>query len=75
MHPAYLKPELFADRPNRVWSWDITKLLGPVKWTYYYLYVILDIYSRYGPGWIARPAWQLAGPIRAAEVVQSSGTV
>jgi putative transposase len=50
VHPAYLKPELIADRPNRVWSWDITKLLGPVKWTYYYLYVILDIYSRYVPG-------------------------
>jgi len=52
VHPARVKPELLADRPNRVWSWDITKLLGPVKWTYYYLYVILDIYSRYVPGWL-----------------------
>src|SRR6266852_4239841 len=41
------KPELLATRPNEVWSWDITKLLGPAKWTYYYLYVILDIFSRY----------------------------
>ena len=52
VHPAYVKPELVADRPNRVWSWDITKLLGPAKWTYYFLYVILDIYSRYVPGWM-----------------------
>jgi len=51
-HPAYLKPELVADGPNLVWSWDITKLLGPVKWTYYYLYVVLDIYSRYVVGWM-----------------------
>jgi putative transposase len=41
-----------ASGPNQVWSWDITKLLGPKKWTYYYLYVILDIYSRYVPGWM-----------------------
>lgn len=51
-HPAYKKPELLATDPNQVWSWDITKLLGPKKWTYYYLYVILDIYSRYVPGWM-----------------------
>jgi putative transposase len=51
-HPAAKKPELLATRPNEVYSWDITKLLGPVKWTYYYLYVILDIYSRYVPGWL-----------------------
>lgn len=51
-HPAYKKPELLATRPNQVWSWDITKLLGPKKWTYYYLYVIIDIYSRYVPGWM-----------------------
>jgi putative transposase len=51
-HPAAKKPELLATRPNEVYSWDITKLLGPVKWTYYYLYVILDIYSRYVPGWM-----------------------
>src|SRR5262245_63723696 len=46
-HPIYHKPELLATGPNQVWSWDITKLLGPVKWTYYYLYVLLDIFSRY----------------------------
>jgi len=51
-HPTYKKPELLATGPNQVWSWDITKLLGPVKWTYYYLYVILDIYSRYVVGWM-----------------------
>jgi putative transposase len=51
-HPAAKKPELIAERPNEVWSWDITKLLGPEKWTYYYLYVIIDIYSRYVPGWM-----------------------
>ena len=46
------KPELLATRPNEVWSWDITKLLGPAKWTYYYLYVILDLFSRYVVGWL-----------------------
>jgi putative transposase len=51
-HPAAIKPELAATGPNQVWSWDITKLHGPVKWTYYYLYVILDIYSRCAVGWM-----------------------
>lgn len=51
-HPAYKKPELLATAPNQVWSWDITKLLGPVKWSYFYLYVILDIFSRYVVGWM-----------------------
>ena len=51
-HPNYKKPELLATAPNQVWSWDITKLKGPVKWTYYYLYVILDIFSRYVVGWM-----------------------
>ena len=51
-HPATVKPELVATAPNRCWSWDITKLLGPAKWTYYYLYVILDIFSRYVVGWM-----------------------
>ena len=51
-HPAYAKPELLATAPNQVWSWDITKLLGPAKWTYYYLYVMLDIFSRYVVGWL-----------------------
>jgi putative transposase len=50
-HPAYSRPELLASEPNRVWSWDITKLLGPATWTYFYLFVILDIYSRYVVGW------------------------
>lgn len=54
-HPAYAKPELLATAPNEVWSWDITKLLGPAKWTYYYLYVILDIFSRYVVGWLLAP--------------------
>lgn len=51
-HPAYQAPELMATRSNEVWSWDITKLLGPAKWTYFYLYVILDIFSRYVVGWM-----------------------
>jgi putative transposase len=51
-HPSYTKPELLATGPNEVWSWDITKLKGPAKWTYYYLYVILDIFSRYVVGWM-----------------------
>jgi putative transposase len=50
-HPATVKPELLATAPNQVWSWDITKLLGPHKWTWYYLYVILDVFSRYAVGW------------------------
>jgi putative transposase len=50
-HPVYSRPELLATRPNELWSWDITKLLGPAKWTYYYLYVILDVFSRYVVGW------------------------
>ena len=51
-HPNYVKPELLATVPNQLWSWDITKLLGPSKWTYFYLYVILDVYSRYVVGWM-----------------------
>jgi putative transposase len=51
-HPAYHKPELLATGPNQVWSWDITKLRGPSKGVYYYLYVIIDIYSRYAVGWM-----------------------
>jgi len=50
-HPVYQKPELLAEGPNQVWSWDITKLMGPVKWSYFYLYVILDIFSRRVVGW------------------------
>lgn len=51
-HPDYKKPELLAVLPNQVWSWDITKLLGPATWTYFHLYVILDIFSRYVVGWM-----------------------
>jgi len=50
-HPAYAKPELLAERPNELWSWDVSKLKGPAKWTYFYLYVILDVFSRYIVGW------------------------
>src|SRR5208337_3636456 len=50
--PPYQKPELLATAPNQLWSWDITKLLGPAKWTYFYLYVILDVFSRYVTGWM-----------------------
>jgi putative transposase len=51
-HPAHPVPEVLATGPNEAWSWDITKLLGPRKWTYFYLYVILDIFSRYIVGWM-----------------------
>ena len=51
-HPVYSKPELLATAPNQVWSWDITKLRGPAKWVHHYLYVILDIFSRYVVGWM-----------------------
>ncbi len=51
-HPARKKPELIAETPNQVWSWDITKLHGPAKWSYFYLYCIIDIYSRYIVGWM-----------------------
>src|SRR5467141_1160503 len=51
-HSQYAAPELLARRPNELWSWDITKLLGPAKWTYFYLYVMLDVFSRYVVGWM-----------------------
>jgi putative transposase len=51
-HPRYATPELLARRSNELWSWDITKLLGPVKWTYFYLYVMLDVFNRYVVGWM-----------------------
>ena len=62
VHPAYDKPELLATAPNQLWSWDITKLRGPVKWTYFYLYVMLDVFSRYVTGWMIayREAAELA---------------
>jgi putative transposase len=55
-HPEYAKPELLATGPNQVWSWDITKLHGPTKWSHFYLYVILDIFSRYVVGWMVAEA-------------------
>jgi putative transposase len=51
-HPRYSRPELVASKPNEVWSWDITKLKGPAKWVYFYLYVMLDLFSRYVVGWM-----------------------
>lgn len=75
-HPNYQKPELLATGPKQVWSWDITKLLGPVKWTYHYLYVILDIFSRYVVGWMlalqesARLAKRLIAETLAKQGVQ-----
>jgi putative transposase len=62
LHPPYQKPELLATAPNQLWSWDITKLLGPAKWTCFYLYVILDVFSRYVTGWMVahRQSAQLA---------------
>jgi putative transposase len=54
-HPAQVKPELVATQPNQVWSWDITKLRGPYKWSWFYLYVILDVFSRYAIGWAVAP--------------------
>ena len=54
-HPAYHKPELLATGHNQLWSWDITKLKGPTKWSYFYLYVIMDVYTRYIVGWMVAP--------------------
>ena len=73
-HPSYQKPELVARRPNEVWSWDITKLRGPMKWTYYYLYVILDLFSRYVVGWMVaqREAAVLARRL-IAETIKRQG--
>ena len=53
-HRHYAAPELLARRPNELWGWDITKLLGPTKWTYFHMYVILDVFSRYVVGWGTR---------------------
>jgi putative transposase len=74
VHPVYSKPELLAVRPNEVWSWDITKLKGPAKWTCFHLYVILDIFSRYVVGWMlaARESAQLAEQLIADTVHKQS---
>lgn len=74
IHPAYAKPELLATQPNQVWSWDITKLKGPVKWSYLHLYVILDIFSRYVVGWMIalREAAELAEQLIADTVAKQN---
>lgn len=71
-HPVYQKPELLAERPNQVWSWDITHLRGPVKWSGYKLYTVLDIFSRYVVGWMIAEAESsdLAKQLIAATVRQ-----
>jgi putative transposase len=71
-HPNYTKPELLATQSNQLWSWDITKLLGPTKWTYYYLYNILDVFSRYSVGWMIaeRESASLAEELIAATCVR-----
>ncbi len=73
-HPPYKKPELLATAPNQLWSWDITKLLGPMKWTFFYLYVILDVFSRYVTGWMVamRESAELAKRL-IAESCQKQG--
>lgn len=74
IHPTYIKPELLATRPNEVWSWDITKLKGPAKWTCFHLYVILDIYSRYVVGWMIaqRESAELAEQLIADTVAKQN---
>lgn len=56
VHPPHAKPELLAAAPNQVWSWDITRLRGSLKWQYFYLYVLIDIFSRYVVGWLLAQA-------------------
>jgi putative transposase len=73
-HPAAKKPELLATEPNQVYSWDITKLLGPAKWTWYYLYVLIDIDSRYVPGWmLARAERATLAEALLAETISRQG--
>jgi len=74
VHPVYTKPELLAVRPNEVWSWDITKLKGPARWTSFHLYVLLDIFSRYVVGWMiaARESAELAELLIAETVEKHS---
>jgi len=69
-HPAKVKPELVAHAPNQVWSWDITKLHGPAKWTYFYLYAVLDVFSRKTVGWMVatRESATLAEQLLAATI-------
>jgi len=71
-HPPRVKPELVASAPNQVWSWDITKLAGPAKWTSYHLYVVIDVYSRYVVGWTVaeRETAQLAATLLADSIAK-----
>jgi len=73
-HPAYTRPELLATGPNQLWSWDITKLKGPATWTCFYLYVLLDVFSRYVVGWLLadRESGTLADRL-IAETVEREG--
>lgn len=75
-HPAYAKPELLATRPNELWSWDISKLKGPATWTSFQLYVILDVFSRYVPGWMvaSRESTALAERLIADSVAKQGVT-
>jgi putative transposase len=70
-HPPYERPELLAERPNEVWSWDISKLKGPAKWTHYYLYVILDVFSRYAVGWTVQ--YRESATLAEALIGQAAG--
>lgn len=72
VHPVYEKPELLATRPREIWSWDITKLKGPVRWSVYHLYVIIDIFSRYVVGWMValREAAELAEQLIADTIAK-----
>ena len=73
-HPARVKPELLATKPNEIYTWDITKLHGPEKWTYFYLYTIIDIYSRYVPGWmLARAERASLAEALMAETIEKQG--
>ena len=68
-HPKHVKPQLLATQSNQLWSWDITKLLGPAKWTYYYLYVLLDVFSRYVVAWLIA---QQQSALLAEELITAS---
>jgi putative transposase len=73
-HPAYARPELLATGPNELWSWDITKLKGPATWTWFHLYVLLDVFSRYVTGWLLahRESGALADRL-IAETIEKEG--
>jgi putative transposase len=75
-HPAYAKPELLATGPNQLWSWDITKLKGPATWSWFHLYVLLDVFSRYVTGWLlaSRESGVLADRLIAETVAREGVT-